>query len=111
MQPALNSAAFGSVGDPLCITIWPLDALSPSASRSAWPCSSPTLRLSYETYESTGPCARRSYATTFTPASWAFCTEDWIDFASTASRIRTLSPLASAVFTCCCWVVALSAAL
>ncbi len=104
--PALNSAALGSVGEPLIMMILPAEALSPTAVTRAVPWSSPTLWLSKETYASTGPWASRSYATTLTPASWAFCTDDWIDLASTASRIRTWLPLVRAVSTWVCWVVA-----
>ena len=49
--PALKSAAFGSVGEPLIMTIWPRLGSPPalSASSSAWPWTLPTSWLSNDT--------------------------------------------------------------
>lgn len=47
--PALNWAAFGSVTEPLTMTIFDfLSALLPSACSRAWPWVSPTFSLSNE---------------------------------------------------------------
>ncbi|CAM5712362.1 hypothetical protein SAURM35S_01745 [Streptomyces aurantiogriseus] len=60
IAPSLNCLAFGSVGEPLIMTILSEVSAVPSASTRVRPCTSPTSSLSKETYASIGPWARRS---------------------------------------------------
>ncbi len=86
-------------------------AFEPSEVRSASPWSLPTSTLSKETYAETGPCARRSYATTLMPLLTACWIEDLIAAESWALITMTLTPFVIIVLTCWAWVAALALAL